>query len=133
MNFSLDCGGVGAHPGEPAENTWGIKPTVGSHTIRIRAELSAGNTHISVVSNPVEIEIVAEAVDSSWGEAVGGVQCRLRTVKDVWPLWEVRNLGKVPKFKVDFRSRADQPFFNFSSNLFADQIHVQWDGAWYEP
>ncbi len=119
-----------------------LKLSPGKHSVRFAYEAhrrATGDPNadlkeppLLLISNPVEIEILP-AEEPAWGEPVEGVQCRLRTVEDVWPLWEVRNLGKAPKFKVDLRSQADQPFFNLSSCLFADQIHIEWDGKWYKP
>ena len=63
-------------PGKAAQNVWGIKPTVGEHTVRIAIQLvdgrdlADGPPGISVVSNPVKIQIVPNTppVDAEPGE-----------------------------------------------------------------
>jgi len=142
LDFSLDTDGVGASLGKPDENAWGIKPSAGQHTIRIAIQLVAGGksadgtTRISVVSNPVKIQVVPPEGETAndeppWGEAVEGVQCRLRTDKVSWPLWDVRDRGKAPRFKVDLRSRAERSFVY--DLVYGMGVHVQWDGKWYKP
>jgi len=87
-----------------------LKLSPGKHTVRFayeahRRATGAPDTDpkeppVLLISNPVEIEILP-AEEAAWGEAVDGVRCRLRPEKVTWPLWNVGDLGKAPKFKAD--------------------------------
>jgi RNA polymerase sigma factor (sigma-70 family) len=66
----------------------------GKHTLRIAFVFEDG---IRPVSQAAEFEIGAE---SAWGEAVDGVQARIRTLKAVWIA------GEEPTFSLDLRNQG---------------------------
>ena len=68
----------------------------GKHTLRIGYWLQ-DTPNIRPVSGPIAIEVGKE---SAWGEAVGGVQARLRTPKAVW------KAGEAPTFILDLRNEG---------------------------
>ncbi|MDH4238027.1 MAG: DUF1573 domain-containing protein, partial [Phycisphaerae bacterium] len=60
--------------------------------------------------------------DSSWGEAVEGVQVRLRPVKDTWEAEEK------PVFKADIRNRGG---LELSVSTADEKCQLEVDGLWY--
>ncbi len=114
--------------------------TPGKHTVRVAVTTSADKTEpgkpVRVVSNPVEIEIEAAraATDGSapaqaeseftWGEAVEGVQVRLRAPQTNW------YSGTTPRFYVDVRNQGTRHL------LVRKQLHsceVELNGTWFRP
>jgi RNA polymerase sigma factor (sigma-70 family) len=93
-----------------------LHPAAGKHTVRFAVLFDGGPRP---VSQPVEIEIGKE---SAWGDAVGGVQARLRTPKAVWGAKEQ------PTFIVDLRNVGDQRP-HATHFLFGAEIEA--DGQWY--
>jgi len=59
----------------------------------------------------------------SWGEAVEGVQCRLRAEKKVW------KAGEVPEFKADVRNQGEREWSVFRSQ---EACELELDGEWYD-
>ena len=62
-----------------------------------------------------------EVAGSEWGEAVEGVQVRLRADK---PKWKV---GETPSFKADFQNRGKRDL----QLMLAQGWEIEVDGAWY--
>ncbi len=93
----------------------------GKHTIRLAYEVSAGGTTFRPVSGPVEVEIEADK-ESAWGEAVDGVQARVRTAKTVW------KADETPTFHLDLRNQGKKTP-NARRVPYDCQIEV--DGTWY--
>ncbi|MHC4289325.1 MAG: hypothetical protein ACYSSK_04605 [Planctomycetota bacterium] len=58
-----------------------------------------------------------------WGEAVDGVQCRLRPIQSEWII------GQTPSFMLDVRNTGEKEV-KFVP-LMAAQCQFQWDGQWY--
>ncbi len=63
--------------------------------------------------------------DVAWGEAVEGVQCRLRADKLVW------GAGEVPAFKADVRNRGNHVLRVWKDYMREWEVEV--DGRWYVP
>ncbi len=92
LDFNLETRSVMTGPDGIPENPWGIKPTIGEHTVRVAIQLRSGERRVSAVSNPVTIQIVpsgdeaAKAApprsDPPWGEVVNGLQAGLATAFD---------------------------------------------------
>ena len=108
----------------------GVPITVGPgrHIVRVafvcRSATSAEGASIRAVSNLVEIEILppSDAGEPPWGEAVEGVQVRLRADKEVW------KAGEVPTFKADLKNLGQR---DLSVALAQELCDVQFDGNWY--
>lgn len=100
----------------------------GKHTVRAAFHLRTGDRpRLRVVSNPVEIEIVAEGPaagddQTAWGPAVEGVQCRLLPRKSTW------KAGQTPNLKADLRNQGKR---RVSMGLAPGSGEVQYDGLWY--
>jgi len=97
----------------------------GRHTLR--AAFQVRGVSAPVVSNPVEIEIVADepaagADETAWGPATEGVQCRLRPEMSTW------QAGQRPVIQADLRNRGKRDLA-FSLNPISWDI--EYDGVWY--
>jgi beta-lactamase regulating signal transducer with metallopeptidase domain len=115
----LDAGWLAAEPSHDP-----LKLSPGKHTIRIGFIAEPADRTLArpaaLMSNPVEVEIVAEAGPdavtaskardddeatddkaSPWGKSNAGVQARLRAEKTIWPA------GETPTFLADIRNRGD--------------------------
>ncbi len=110
-----------------SNNTLALTP--GKHTVRVAAQPKptepAGAAAIRVVSNPVEIEILpseAKVAEPPWGEAVEGVQTRLRADKVQW------KAGEMPTFKADIRNTGKDDLTTAQSQVLWE---LQVDGQWY--
>jgi hypothetical protein len=88
----------------------------GKHTVRVAFVF---NEKIRPVSQPVVFELGAE---SAWGEAVDGVQARIRTRKVVW------TAGEAPTFHFDLRNQGNtKPIIGRSNYAFQPEV----DKVWY--
>ncbi|MHC4176169.1 MAG: hypothetical protein ACYSWU_01605, partial [Planctomycetota bacterium] len=97
----------------------------GKHTLRAAFMLDGGS--VRVVSNPVEIEIVADqpvagGEKTAWGKPVDGVQCRLLPEKSTW------QAGQTPRLQADLRNRGKR---DVNLGLAPENWEVQYDGVWY--
>jgi len=119
------------HDGLRKGNSWppvGKSPPLlpGKHTVRVL--FTEWNMQSEPASNPVEIEIVpAEEkpdvqVEVPWGEAVEGVQMRVRLERLTW--YE----GETPKFIVDMRNKG---MVELELVLAQGSWEVELDGLWY--
>ncbi len=93
----------------------------GKHTIRIAYQLQGTTPAIRPISGPLEIEI-SKLDESAWGEAVDGVQVRLRVSK--LP-------GGAPgsrDFALDVRNQGEHDVGQCRVPNFCE---VEWDGKWY--
>ncbi|MHC4648134.1 MAG: HEAT repeat domain-containing protein, partial [Planctomycetota bacterium] len=102
-----------------------LKP--GAHVVRVayRFRSLPGETNkvLRAVSNPVQIEIVpAKAEEPPWGEAVEGVQMRVRPERQTW--YE----SETPKFLADMRNSGT---VECQLGLIQDRWAVELDGVWY--
>ncbi len=106
----------------------------GKHTVRVRVSArptdGAGPLWVSPISNAIEIDILpAESgKEATWGEAVEGVQCRVRAEKRTWPK------GTAPKLLADLREQGrsnEGELFNLPNDrvpgafIFVTPAHVQ--------
>jgi RNA polymerase sigma factor (sigma-70 family) len=107
------AGGDGESPRIPLE--W--KP--GKHKVRLAYSIQ-GKVHLQ--SNVVEIEIVADPQEASWGPAVQGLQLRLRSTQQRW------QVGEQPVFELDLRNRGTQTWQTRPVRYLA-QVEV--GGKWY--
>jgi hypothetical protein len=73
-------------------------------------------------SNVVTIEVL-EGTEAGWGEAVEGVQCRLRAEKKVW------NAGEIPTFKAEIHSEGKAAVLGMGQSPTPSE--VEFDGEWY--
>jgi len=73
------------------------------------------------VSQALGVRLV-KAGEPPWGEAVEGVQVRLRAEKRVW------KGGETPTFSLDLRNRGQNPV---GLNVPPHIHHVEYDGQWY--
>ncbi|MHC4559344.1 MAG: HEAT repeat domain-containing protein [Planctomycetota bacterium] len=123
--------------------SWGIKMggkerlelTPGRHMVRVR--FTPGGGEVQAVSNPVEIEILAVGVKPaimegvkqidvlSWGEAVEGVQCRLRADKQIW------KTNETVTFKADIRNQGNKRWGIGPERWKRKFCEVEFDGAWH--
>ncbi|MHC4180973.1 MAG: hypothetical protein ACYSWU_26035, partial [Planctomycetota bacterium] len=108
----------------------------GKHTLRAAFNLGPDDgtirtgdddTELRVVSNAVEIEIVAEQPaagddETTWGPATEGVQCRLLPEKSTW------KAGQTPQLQADLRNRGKR---HVNMGLAPENWEVQYDGVWY--
>ena len=115
-----------------------LKLTPGKHTIHVSFILGATRSGVGlhppapvqVVSNPVEIEIlpaeekpdVQVEGERAWGEAVEGVQMRVRPRRQRW--YE----GETPKFLVDMRNEGA---VEWVLGLTQENWEIEVDGLWY--
>ena len=103
--------------GDPRSyNDHSLQVAPGKHTLRIAFVFEDG---VRPVSQPVEIEVGKE---SAWGEAVNGVQARVRTAKTVW------KADETPTFHLDLRNQGTMTW-NARRVPYDCQIEV--DGTWY--
>ena len=93
----------------------------GKHTIRLSYEVSAGANSFRPVSGPVEIEVRQESEE--WGEAVDGVQARLRPSKTAWDDGE-----PPPDFKLDLRNQGKNAHALCCLPQFRQ---IELDGKWF--
>ena len=77
---------------------------------------------VSLKGNNVDKEEVKKE-ESEWGDAVDGVQARLRTSKTVW------NDGQTPEFALDLRNRGRRTPSGCRGVQFCE---LELDGKWYE-
>jgi len=94
----------------------------GKHTLRIAFPLVGvlgEKSPIRPVSGSVEIEVGKE---SAWGEAVDGVQARLRPARTSW------NVGETPVFSLDLRNQGKHGFSLGRLPMFCE---IELDGKWY--
>jgi hypothetical protein len=90
-----------------------VELTPGKHTVRVELDATTGENddgkRFRAESNPVEIEILpAEAEkpqDAAWGDAVEGVQVRLRVDKVQW------KTGETPTVRVEVRNEGKLEIF----------------------
>ena len=107
----------------------------GKHTVRIAYTLN-GEKSIRPVSGPIEIEVSGKPKgdnkevkkeEPEWGEAVAGVQARVRPAG---PLWDVvqRPEGALPQYALDMRNQGKQ-----THKAYRDSQHceIEIDGKWY--
>jgi len=66
--------------------------------------------------------LLKKRLDETWGEAVEGVQCRLRGDKKVW------NAGEVPTFKADVRNQGTGEFGFLAAQC---GLRLEFEGDWY--
>jgi hypothetical protein len=59
---------------------------------------------------------------TQWGEAVEGVQCRLRAEKIIW------QSGKWPKFRADLRNHGERKLYRSGA---PQSWEIELDGVWY--
>lgn len=64
----------------------------------------------------------AKEARDRWGEAVEGLQCRLRSDKAVW------SVGEVPTFRLDVRNHGKR---DLVIHMAQDVCKVQFDGRWF--
>ncbi len=94
----------------------------GKHTVRVAFLFDGGGRLGDVprpVSQPVEIEVGKE---SAWGEAVDGVQARLRAPKAVW------KAGEAPTFILDLRNEGKN---TPNARRVPVDCQIEVDGTWY--
>jgi RNA polymerase sigma factor (sigma-70 family) len=111
-----------------------LEISAGKHTLRVAFVFERGvlprfdkgpitdverDHGIRPVSQPVEIE-VGKAPE--WGEAVQGVQARLRPSKTAW------DIGETPEFVLDVRNRGEKAPFQCRVPAFCE---IEWDGQSY--
>jgi len=103
----------------------------GRHTLRVAFSGTFGNPltaddarPVRAISNPVEIEILpaGEADEPAWGEAVEGVQVRLRADEKVW------EAGEVPTLKVEVRNHGKSYLQLYDG---PPGFTVEIDGRWH--
>jgi RNA polymerase sigma factor (sigma-70 family) len=92
---------------------------IGKHTVRIAFPLNREKAPFRVVTQPVDVEVGKE---SAWGEAVDGVQARIRTPKAIW------KAGEAPTFILDLRNQGKQT--PHSTHVPSD-CEIEVDGIWY--
>ncbi len=68
----------------------------------------------------------ASKIESAWGKAVQGVQCRLRPEKSTW------KAGQTPQIVADLRNRGQRKLTMDMASVPGDW-EVQYDGVWYRP
>jgi hypothetical protein len=73
---------------------------------------------------PVETSSASAWGEPAWGEAVEGLQCRLRPDKRVW------QTDEIPTFKLDIRNRGER-IFAFLPSQQAQLCRIQFDGTWH--
>ncbi len=93
-----------------------LQVAAGKHTVRVAFLFDGGPRP---VSQSVEIEVGKE---SAWGDAVGGVQARLRTPQAAW------KAGEAPTFILDLRTvgKATADALRIKADL-----EIEVDGIWY--
>ncbi len=105
-----------------------LKLTPGKHTVRI--SLMVGPVEegdpVRLISKPIEIEIVgakaAKGDKAEWGEAVNGVQARLRLKKRQW------KAGETPRLLADVRNQGKTTYWIGA----AQPVHeIEIDGKWH--
>ena len=98
-----------------------LQVTPGKHTVRVAFLFDGGGRLGRIprpVSQPVEIEVGKE---SAWGEAVDGVQARIRTPKAAWK-------DEAPKFIFDLRNQGNK---TPNARRVAWDCQIEVDGTWY--
>jgi len=60
----------------------------------------------------------------TWGEAVEGLQCRLRAEKRIW------NLTETPTFKFDIRNQGKRTFTFWPAHKL-ELCQIEFDGKWH--
>ena len=70
-------------------------------------------------AKPVEVEVSKE---SAWGEAVDGVQARLRPTKTAW------DVGETPEFRPGHAEPGEKAPYQCRVPNFCE---IEWDGQWY--
>jgi len=100
----------------------------GRHVVRVRFYPRGtwqANEQAGIISNPVEIEILpAEPRRHGvlYGEAVDGVQCRVRARKGKW------QAGKKVTLEVDIRNQGSRQMY---VSRHSGEFEVEFDGRWY--
>jgi len=72
----------------------------------------------------VRYKMIEHTEEAPWGEAVEGVQVRLRADKIQW------TVGETPSFKVDFRNNGKR---NLQLVFVQPHWSIELDGVWYHP
>jgi RNA polymerase sigma factor (sigma-70 family) len=92
----------------------------GKHTVRLAFKLTDEKA-IRPISGPIEIEIVTKG-ESAWGEAVDGVQARLRLAD------ESSYTSSGPEFNLDMRNRGEHAHKAYRMSRYCE---IEFDGEWY--
>ena len=74
---------------------------------------------------PIEASSASAWGEPTWGEAVEGLQCRLRLDKRVW------QADEIPTFRMDIRNQGER-IFAFLPSQQAQLYKIQFDGTWYQ-
>jgi RNA polymerase sigma factor (sigma-70 family) len=117
-------------PGDPiGDKGEPLQVSAGKHTVRVAFVFESSvlppgfgppaGPGMRPISNPVEIEVGRE---SAWGEAVDGVQARLRTPRAVW------KEGEAPAFSLDLRNHGKQTPHGLRIPF---DCEIEMDGTWY--
>jgi RNA polymerase sigma factor (sigma-70 family) len=90
----------------------------GKHTVRVAFSSDTAPSPLRPISQPVAIEVAKE---SAWGEAVDGVQARIRTPKVIW------KAGEAPTFLLDLRNQGKRTPHAMRIPLVCE---IEVDGTW---
>ena len=130
VGVSLVIGLSDRDDGRPADPSAGEKtaePKPAEPSVESEPPSRVGTQHVddaaplAYVDDPANYPVPAGPGDA-WGQAVEGVQMRLRADKDAW------TTGETPTFKADFRNGGERPL---GLALYPENWEVEVDGAWY--